>query len=427
MGSRIGGDIPGLWALRDHLTGIPDDLLDSSNHLDQQVDKLSGDASWSGEAADEFKAAWDRDAGAAVGIADSFNSVGDIVGTLADTLHSLESQLDEAEATARKAGVPVPAAGGLIIGPVPVDVVDAATAYNQTYTTLMAQAHDARQQALADLVVIYDHIAPPKDGGDATQLAKGDRITLGDIVRSLWATPIAHKEVAAARLNALRARRTWLDHVKTSPGLFDEVERAAARAEKRSLVGKLKDLETKLTRIEGGIEGKWPLGRLFRYTVGDAGEGLAGVKIAARWGGAIPVIGGAAAAWLTYVQAKEDHEKGWSWEHAILADGGANVAGLAAGTAAEAGIAAALVAAPEGVAAAGAVVGGAAVAYGVGTYGYELVHAGNWGENIHQDGVVKGIGESFGDAGKAWVKNDVKGMGEKIGNTAKSMWHSAFG
>jgi hypothetical protein len=114
----------------------------------------------------------------------------------------------------------------------------------------------------------------------------------------------------------------------------------------------------------------------------------------------------------------------------ILADGGANFAGLAAGTAAEMGIGAALVAAPEGIAAAGAVVGGTAVAYGVGTYGYygyELVHAGNWGENIHRDGVIEGIGESFGDAGKAWWKNDVKDMGEKIGNTAQSMWHSVFG
>jgi hypothetical protein len=253
MSSRIGGDIVGLWALRDHLTGIPNDLLNSSNYLDQQVNKLTGDARWTGESADEFKAAWDRDAGAAVGIADSFNSVGDIVGTLADTLHSLESQLDDAETTARKAGVPVPPAGGLMIGPVPVDVIDAATAYNQTYTTLQAQAHQARQQALADLIVIYDHIAPPKDGDESTQLTKGDHITLVDIVRSLWATPVAHKEVVAAKLNALRARRTWLDHVKSSPGLFDEVERATARADKRSLVDKLKDPETKLTRIEGKV------------------------------------------------------------------------------------------------------------------------------------------------------------------------------
>jgi hypothetical protein len=339
----------------------------------------------------------------------------------------LEAQLDEAEATARKAGVPVPAAGGPMIGPVPTNVVDAAMAYNQSYTTLKTQAAQARQQALADLIVIYDHIAPPKDGGDSTQLTKSDRITLGDIVRSLWATPIAHKEVVVARLNALRARRTWLDHVKSSPGLFDEVKRAAAHADKRSLVGKLKELETKLTAIEGGAEGRWPLGRLFRYTVGDAGEDLTGVKIAARWGGGVPVLGVAAAGWLTYVQAREDHERGWSWEHAVLADGGANLAGLAAGTATEAGIGAALVAAPEGVAAAGAVVGGAAVTYGVGTYGYELVHAGNWGENIRKDGVVKGIGESFGDAGKAWWDNDIKGMGDKIGKTAQGMWHSILG
>ncbi|HSV64417.1 MAG TPA: WXG100 family type VII secretion target [Mycobacteriales bacterium] len=116
MGSRIGGDIEGLWALRDHLTGVANDILDSSDHLHRQVDRLAGDASWSGDAADDFKATWDRDVGAAVGVADTYNSVGTIVGTLADTLHNLEVQLDGAEATARKADVPVPANGGPMIG-----------------------------------------------------------------------------------------------------------------------------------------------------------------------------------------------------------------------------------------------------------------------------------------------------------------------
>jgi uncharacterized protein YukE len=427
MSSKIGGDIAGLWALRDHLKGIPNDILDTSNHLDNQVNKLATDAGWSGNAADEFKAAWDRDAAAAVGIADSFNSVADIVGTLADTLHNLETQLTAASDTARKAGVPVPSDGGPAVGPVPVNVVDAATHYNQTCSTLAAQAHQARQQALADLVVIYDHIAPTQNDSTSPQLASGDKITLGDVVRSLWATPTAHREVVEAKLDQLRARRVWLNHIKTSPGFYDEVERAAARAEKRSLVGQLKDLDAKFSKIEGGAEGKWPLGRLFRYTVGDASEALTGLKLGAKFGGGVPVLGAAAATWLTWVQAKEDHEKGWSWEHAILADGGANAAGLAAGTAAEAGIAAGLVAAPEGIAAAGAVAGGAVAAYGVGTFGYELVHAGHWGENIHKDGVIAGIGDSFADAGKEWVKTDVVDMGHKIGNAATSAWHSVFG
>lgn len=426
MPSQIGGDIEGLWALRDHLQGVPNDILDSSNVLDSKVTALVGDAGWSGDAADQFKASWDRDAGAAVGLADSFNSVSQTVGALADRLHELDTQLVQAEDEARKAGVPVPANGGPFIGPIPIPKVNVAQIYDQACTALKQQADQARKDALAELAAMYDKLAPTKDPGAASQLSKGDQITLGDVVRSLWSTPTAYREVTETRLDALRERRVWLNHVKSSPGMFDELQRAEARLEKRALVGKLGDLEAKFAKIEGGAAGKWPLGRLFRYTIGDASEGLTGVKLAAKWGGGVPVLGMAAAGWLTYVQAKEDHEKGWSWGHAVIADGGSNLAGLAAGTGAEAGIAGALVAAPEGVAAGASVVGGVAAAYGVGTYAYELTHAAHWGDHIQKDGVIEGIGEGFSDASKEWWKTDVVGMGDKIGNSASHVWHSVF-
>jgi hypothetical protein len=111
-----------------------------------------------------------------------------------------------------------------------------------------------------------------------------------------------------------------------------------------------------------------------------------------------------------YVQAREDHGKGWSWTHAVIADGSSNAAGLAAGTAAEVGIAALAVAAPEGVAAGLVIGGGAVTSHGVGTFAYELTHAGNWSEHIHQDRVVAGIGEGIGAASATWWDEDVIGL-----------------
>jgi hypothetical protein len=251
-----------------------------------------------------------------------------------------------------------------------------------------------------------------------TRLTGADDVTLTDALRSLWSTPVAHREVINARLDQLRDQRSWLNHVKSTPSEFDEAMRAAARAEKRDLLPKLRNLETKLAGIEGGIEGKLPLTGVASYTAGDAigaaPEGRLG-KVMAE----VPVLGIGAVCVATYLQAKDDHEKGWSWGHAIVADGGPNAVGLVAGTAAEVGLGVALVGAPEGVAAGVAVLGGIAVGYGVGAFGIELTHA-HWSENIHQDGVVKGIGDSIAEAGKATWNNDVVGFGGRI-------WKSVVG
>jgi hypothetical protein len=67
--------------------------------------------------------------------------------------------------------------------------------------------------------------------------------------------------------------------------------------------------------------------------------------------------------------------------------------------------------------------------YGVGAHTYEAGHEGHWTENIHGDGVVKGLGESFADSGTATWDNDVVGMYHKVtndaqhpGQTASSLW-----
>jgi len=82
---------------------------------------------------------------------------------------------------------------------------------------------------------------------------------------------------------------------------------------------------------------------------------------------------------------------------------------------------------PAPVAAVVAVGGGVALSYGIGTYGYELTHAGNWEAHIRQDGVISGVGEGFADASSAWWKEDAVGLKDRIGSSAKGLWNSVFG
>ncbi|MFE7155675.1 hypothetical protein [Streptomyces sp. NPDC057636] len=51
----------------------------------------------------------------------------------------------------------------------------------------------------------------------------------------------------------------------------------------------------------------------------------------------IPVLDVAAAGTCGLLEASDDHDKGWSWQHSIAVDGGANVGGLVAGTVITAG------------------------------------------------------------------------------------------
>ena len=69
---RIAGDIGGLQQVARSLTGVTGvtgvtgDLNGSAEFLSGRVDRLVGDAGWSGAAAEEFNGAWEQDATAVV-------------------------------------------------------------------------------------------------------------------------------------------------------------------------------------------------------------------------------------------------------------------------------------------------------------------------------------------------------------------------
>ncbi|MDF3292002.1 hypothetical protein [Streptomyces silvisoli] len=114
----------------------------------------------------------------------------------------------------------------------------------------------------------------------------------------------------------------------------------------------------------------------------------------------IPVIDVAAAGTCSLLEAKQDHDEGWSWTHSVVVDGGANVGGLAITAGA---IALLPIEAPT------AVVAGVGGVVAVGVTGV-LDHAfhEHWKEDIHNHGVVAGIlhgsGHVFSQTGGDFVR-----------------------
>ena len=109
------------------------------------------------------------------------------------------------------------------------------------------------------------------------------------------------------------------------------------------------------------------------------------------------------AAWATEDMASRDHDRGWSWTHAILADGAANLTGLVVGTEATR--------IPWIGPAVAPVLG-----YGSSAAVAEWTHNVEWDQNIHDHGVVTGTLYSIGEGGKKTWNSDVVGVSKKL-------WH----
>jgi hypothetical protein len=113
------------------------------------------------------------------------------------------------------------------------------------------------------------------------------------------------------------------------------------------------------------------------------------------------------------VEAKDDHDKGWSWQHSVAVDGTAALGGVAVG----AGLVASLPV--DGAVALAAVgVGTAIVATSVLDHAFHE----HWSEDIHDQGVVGGVLHGIGNVGsETW--GDAKRFGDDIKDCGKGIWH----
>ena len=143
----------------------------------------------------------------------------------------------------------------------------------------------------------------------------------------------AKKEADDAKKDLRAERKTWQKAGKALP------DDAAARVAYKDALSKLDSLETDIARGEQGSS-KLPYDHVLNTKVADvaetlrAGRALESVPEFLR---ELPVVDVAAAGVCGLVEAKDDHDKGWSWTHSVVVDGGAALGGLAAGAAAAVG------------------------------------------------------------------------------------------
>ncbi|MGW1912999.1 WXG100 family type VII secretion target [Streptomyces sp. NPDC002076] len=423
--SWVGGDIGGLRTMAETYKNAKDKLDGVVKPLGSAVDKLVGDAGWQGEAAESFRGKWSEDALAAGGFAELVHAAGEILETLAGALSTCESSLQNAQHIAAGKGVPTDAEGA----PLPVMTANPPSADDQKtisamndYATardeILHTAQHARLVAAKDLQGLYDKVTSKDDS-----VSPGDKVTLYDALRGLYAYDAedaraggieARRHIDAARAEAQAAKKQLRDERK----VFQQQGRKLpddlpAKSAYRDAVTKVDSLEADIARADNGSTAL-PYDRALNVKLADAadalrmGKGLEALPDVLK---ELPVLDVVAAGACGVLEASDDHDKGWSWQHSVAVDEGANLGGLAAGAAVTAGIVAT---APIDLTA------GTVAAVGVGsviiaTSVLDHTFHEHWSEDIHDHGVVGGVLTGAGHVASATVDD-----GKRL---VKDVWH----
>jgi hypothetical protein len=432
--SWVGGDTATLRALVEALRPGKSRADTVVTYIDQDVQKISQDEGWTGDAATAFATHWEIASVATSAVGTFANAAAEVLDSLAGNLDQVDAVLKQAAADARADGAPIGAEGKPPIGPLTAAEKVPSDWYVAIWNQAQQQAQGFRVDADRDMLDVLHSIMQIVDGDSGEGLAGADKVALADYIRGIGAIPSAVRSVLDGRTDDAgtayqKARTAWLAARKaTPPGAKMPLDVKLARS------GALKDLNALKSQLDALDHQSHPVAKFLDVNVGDVIGALpkAGAAFAEAADGSkslsflsdVPVIDVAAAGLGTYFQATDDISKGESPGRAIAEDATSNVVGVAAGLAVGGAIVAGVAGAPVVVAGAAAVVGGA-VAVGVGDLVYEGFHE-HWDEDIQQDGVVGGIaagtGHMFANTGK-----DLGHMGEGIGHGAKSLWHGVFG
>ncbi|MDX2597024.1 MULTISPECIES: WXG100 family type VII secretion target [Streptomyces] len=418
--SWVGGDIGGLRTMAETYKNAKDKLDDVVKPLSGAVEKLVGDASWKGEAAEGFRARWSEDALAAGGFAELVHAAGEILQTLADALSTCETSLQNAQHIAARKGVATDPKGApqpiMTASPPSADdqkTISAMNEYAAARDEILRTAQHARLVAAQQLQGLYDHVTSKDDS-----VSPGDKVTLYDALRGLYAYDAedaraggkeARAHIDSARAEAQAAKK----QLRAERKVFQQQGRRMpddlpAKSAYRDAVDKVGALEEDIARADNGST-KLPYDRALNVKLADAadalrlGKGLEALPEALR---ELPVLDVAAAAACGLIEAKDDHDKGWSWQHSVVVDGGVALGGLAAGAA----ITAALPV--EGAVAVAAVGVGTVVAA---TSVLDHAFHEHWSEDIHDHGVVGGVW-----TGTKHVASETVDDGKRL---VKDVWH----
>lgn len=398
--SWVGGDIGGLRTMATTYKNAKDKLDDVISPLTRAVDTLVDDTGWKGESAESFRATYTEDAVTAGAFAALVHEAGDILDTLADALSTCETALQNAEHVAAKKGVatgdkgvPLPM---VTANPPSADeqkTLSAMSEYDTVRKEVLHTAQKARLAAADQLAALYAEVT------GTAEVPAGDKVAVVDYLRGLYAYDAEDARVGGAEA------RTKIDDAKAEQQAAKKelrAERKAFQKAGRSLpkdlpakgayadaVAKVQSLEEDIARADYGST-KLPYDRALNVKLGDAADALrAGESLdkLPDFLKEIPVLDVAAAGACGLLEASDDHDKGWSWQHSVTVDGGANIAGLAAGVGLTAVAVAALpVEVPTAVVAG---VGGVVVIGATGVIDHAFHE--HWSEDIHDRGVVGGV------------------------------------
>ncbi|MFI5777331.1 WXG100 family type VII secretion target [Nocardia sp. NPDC051570] len=431
--SWIGGDLAGLQNMGTAMKSAPETTHDVVAALGSRVDKVAGDASWKGQAADAFRKAWTSTSIQVGALATTVASIGQTLGDVGDTLQQIEADLYNAAHAAKAQGAQIGDDGKplplVISGDPDSPEAQQARQAQQDYTATYASAIDlARGYRLNAAKTIAEAIEPIRPTTDSA-FSWDKRITLADYLRGLYAVPneknsqwgkelpdkiknaetALHKAVqdwrAAFDKHHAEGKSMPIDH----PARFGHIE----------AVNDLHRLETKLAAAEAG-KSELPLSNPLNTKLADMGKLAPELsKLAPKGLGFladIPIVDVAASGVVAEFQARDDIQKGQSAGKARAQDYAAAGAGLAAG----AGMAAAMAGAP--VWGTALVAGGMVV--GVGDAVYEGFHE-HWSEDIHDRGVWGGLkygtANTFSNTG-----DDIVDLGKSAWNAGTSLWHKIF-
>ncbi|MEU1400894.1 WXG100 family type VII secretion target [Streptomyces sp. NPDC005728] len=397
--SWVGGDIGGLRTMAETYKNAKDKLDDVVKPLSRAVDTLVDDASWKGEAAETFRARWTEDAVTAGGFAELVHRAGSTLGTLADALSTCETALQNAEHIATRKGVPTGAKGLplqiVTASPPSADdqkTISAMNEYAKARDEILHTAQHARLVAAQQLQGLYAQVTS-KDA------STGDKVTIADYLRGLYAYDAedaraggaeararldsAKTEAQAAKKELRAERRTFQQQGRKMP---DDLP---AKSAYRDAVAEVDSLEDAIARAENGST-ELPYDRALNVKLADAADALRAGETLEKLPDflkEVPVLDVAAAGACGLLEASDDHDKGWSWQHSVAVDGGANVGGLVAGTAVTAGLVAL---APFEVPTAVVAGVGGAIVIGATSVVDHAFHE-HWSEDIHDHGVVGGV------------------------------------
>ncbi|MFG2526304.1 WXG100 family type VII secretion target [Streptomyces sp. NPDC048527] len=422
--SWVGGDVGGLRTMADTYKEAKKPLEDAVRPVSDAVEKLVGDAGWKGEAAENFRAAWSEDALTAGAFATLVSSAGGILDTLAGHLSACETALQNAEHTATRRGVPMGEKGMpnefVTADPPSVDeqkTIDAFGEYDRVRREILHTAQHARLVAADELRGLYAQVTG--------KVSTGDKVTIVDALRGLYAYDAedarargkdarnliddAKDEARAAKKDLKAERRAYQKAGKALP------KDLPAKGAYRDAVMKVDSLEDAIARADDGST-KLPYDRALNVKLADAADALrAGRSLEAmpEFLREVPVVDVAAAAACGLVEAKDDHDKGWSWQKSVAVDGTIALGGLAVG----AGIAASL---PVDGAVATAAVGVGAVLVATNVLDHSFHE--HWSEDIHDHGVVGGVLHGAGNV-LSETGDDFKRYGDDIKDCGKDLWH----